>query len=461
MRIFRTLTVGALVLILCGTVFWLWFQNKELRAQPKLPSVVFNTISREQSFFNGNEGSDAGKLFENERTALIASGASFVAVDLHNLSISLYEDGRVIRALPVLSKGREGSWWETPTGRYSTLSKEGNHFSSIGKVWMPWSIQFYGNFFIHGWPYYDDGTPVAKEYSGGCVRLSSEDAKIVYEFVEKGMPILVFDDETVPVLYRALSENASEIPFPTLTAPIAFVADLNTGEIIANKNGDDVVPIASLTKLMTATVASELIYLERYVTITKSMLTASIQSVPLAVNEKYRAFDLLYPLLESSSNGSASAIAAMLGESYFVKEMNRKGDALGMKHAIFVDPSGIGDGNVASARDLTRLAKYMLDKRKFLFDISRGESFSGFTAQPPKGTVNLNEFASSKALLGMKNGETNAARKTILTVWNGTTSSGDKRAIAIVILGSDQRENDTRAVLDWLSSSFELQFTGT
>ena len=45
--------------------------------------------------------------------------------------------------------------------------------------------------------------------------------------------------------------------------------------------------------------------------------------------------------------------------------------------------------------------------------------------------------------------------------WKGVTSTRDERTIAIIILGSEQREKDTQTVLDWLSSSFELQFTST
>ena len=52
-------------------------------------------------------------------------------------------------------------------------------------------IQFDGNYFIHGWPYYPDGTSVAKGYSGGCIRLSTEDAEELYGLVDIDMPIII------------------------------------------------------------------------------------------------------------------------------------------------------------------------------------------------------------------------------------------------------------------------------
>ena len=111
-----------------------------------------------------------------------------VDIDLDKMELTIWKDG-VSETFPVLSKGDPERTNETPRGDFEALYMAEKHFSSIGHVWMPYSIQFKGNFFIHGWPYYPDGTDVPKGYSGGCVRLSTADAKRVYEFVKPGMPI--------------------------------------------------------------------------------------------------------------------------------------------------------------------------------------------------------------------------------------------------------------------------------
>ena len=79
---------------------------------------------------------------------------------------------------------------------------------------------------------------------------------------------------------------------PALTARAAYVTDLDTGEVVLDRGSTDVLPIASLTKLMTTPVASEVMYLGRSVVIAADMLTDTVQSYPLTVGARYRLFDL-------------------------------------------------------------------------------------------------------------------------------------------------------------------------
>jgi D-alanyl-D-alanine carboxypeptidase len=208
---------------------------------------------------------------------------------------------------------------------------------------------------------------------------------------------------------------------------------------------------------MTGVVASELIYLEHSITLTSGMLSAKIQSFPFKPGENYSAFDLLYPMFMESSNGAASALAAFVGENQFVKAMNAKALSLGMKDSNFVDPAGIGDDNKATARDLATLAQYILDKRNFLFDITKGKNYLQFGPSHFSDIRNFNEFASEESLLGMKNGQTTDARQTMLSVWKLKDQGGTVRNIAIVVLGSDDRKKDTESLLEWAKASFSLE----
>jgi D-alanyl-D-alanine carboxypeptidase len=371
----------------------------------------------------------------------------------------------LFKEMPVLTKGKEGSWWETPTGNYKTLAKKINHFSSIGSVWMPYSIQFYGNFFIHGWPYYPDGTPVATSYSGGCVRLSTEDAKSVFQFATIGMPILILEESEImesppSVLVEKASSN---LKVPVISAKSALIADLDSGLVLLDKNSQQVLPIASLVKLMTGVVASELIYLEKTVKISSLNFLQKnsplhLASLSLLPDKSYTAFDLLYPLLMQSSNEAASLIASFLGEQEFVKKMNEKAESLGMKNTFFVDTSGKSNENVSTAKDLAKLAKYILEKRIFLYDITRGKNYLTFGPLNFGKLDNYNEFYNYPNLIGVKNGQTSAAKQTMLTVWNLRLGlNGPSKRIVIIVLGSDDRKTDTQLLLNWLKDNFDLQ----
>lgn len=391
-----------------------------------------------------------------KKEELRESDTSFVFADLESMVMELYKDDGSSTTLAILTKGREGSWWETPTGDYSVLGKESNHFSSIGNVWMPWSIQFYGNFFIHGWPYHEGGEPVPQGYSGGCIRLSTEDAKTVYDFVKKDTPILIREDGIISNVLPAL-ETVNYTPIPSLMASSVLVADLTGKNVMLDKNGDKVLPVASLTKLMTAVVASELIYLERSVTFTSNILSDKIQSFPFQPGDRYTAFDLFYPMLMESSNGAAKAMSAFVGEGAFIKNMNAKAKSLELRDTTFADLSGVSDGNVSTARDLVGLSRYILDKRHFIFDITKGKDYLHFGPTHFTDLKNFNEFAADANLLGMKNGETIDARQTIVSLWQLRDKSGSKRTIAIVVLGSDDRKSDTEALLNWTKQSFGLE----
>ena len=108
---------------------------------------------------------------------------NFIVANLSDMTIATVDREREeIIFYPILSIRPSGKY-ATPTGTFKALTKEKNHFSSIGKVWMPWSVQFFENYYIHGWPYYPDGTDVAPGYSGGCIRLSTEDAEELYKFI--------------------------------------------------------------------------------------------------------------------------------------------------------------------------------------------------------------------------------------------------------------------------------------
>src|SRR5262249_18797262 len=161
------------------------------------------------------------------------------------MKLYLYDNGFAVATYDIKSKGKKGSRWETPTGLYSVETKEENHFSSIGQVNMPYSMEFFGNFFIHGWPTEPDGTPVPEGYSGGCIRLSTDDAEKVFNFADRSTPIFVWNGDTASSTPFAVTNK----PMPKISAKAFLVADIQSGKVYAEKDAQEALPIASLTKL--------------------------------------------------------------------------------------------------------------------------------------------------------------------------------------------------------------------
>jgi lipoprotein-anchoring transpeptidase ErfK/SrfK len=121
----------------------------------------------------------------------------YIYIDLRKMTVSTVEEigseSIVLNTYTIISKGKPGSYYETPTGSYDIKSKEYNHFSSLGAVYMPYSMQFYGNFFIHGIPYHPDGTRVSSAYSGGCIRMNDNDAQEIFAFADYNTKVILLN----------------------------------------------------------------------------------------------------------------------------------------------------------------------------------------------------------------------------------------------------------------------------
>ena len=390
-------------------------------------------------------------FFAKVKDKLVSEQQSFIEADLTAMTLSVYQNGAVVKEVPIITKGRPGSWWETPAGLYQIQSKEKNHFSSFGHVYQPWSMAFQGNFFIHGWPYEPDGTPVASTYSGGCVRLSTDDAKAVYDLVTVGTPVLVYEQEfandgfAYPTSTAADAAAVAAIAAST-TAKEYLVADLKDNHVFFAQGSQAQVPIASITKLMTALVAAEYINLDASIVVADSAIVPT--SKPrLHAGDQVSAYQLLYPLLDESSNEAAFALADFVGRARFVSLMNQKAAALGMADTRFTDPAGREDGNVSTAEDLFLLAKYLLNNRSFVLKISAGTlGENAYGAPQFAGLENFNVFAGQPDFLGGKVGETTAAGQTIISLFNETLA-GQTRPVVVVALGSTDNAADARLLI--------------
>ncbi|MCL1962294.1 MAG: serine hydrolase [Desulfovibrionaceae bacterium] len=144
-----------------------------------------------------------------------------------------------------------------------------------------------------------------------------------------------------------------------LHSGVALVLDQDTQEVLLRKNDRAVLPIASLTKLMTGLIVSEAnLPLDETITITGDDIDTDKGSHSrLAVGARLSRGELLHLALMSSENRAAHALGRTFpgGLNRFVSLMNTRAQALGMKDTRYVEPTGLSSANRSSARDLAAL----------------------------------------------------------------------------------------------------------
>jgi hypothetical protein len=117
----------------------------------------------------------------------------YIDISISNQVMTLFEDGRKINSF-LVSTGKYGM--PTPLGTFSVKKKEPNHWSSTYGLWMPFSMNFYGAFYIHELPYWPNGYREGENHLGirvshGCIRLGIGPAEYAFNWAEIGTPIYV------------------------------------------------------------------------------------------------------------------------------------------------------------------------------------------------------------------------------------------------------------------------------
>lgn len=246
---------------------------------------------------------------------------------------------------------------------------------------------------------------------------------------------------------------------PSVSARGAVLMDGDSGRILWSRNGNEALPIASTTKLMTALVAYE--YdptLRSVVEIDPAWTGIEGSSLYLRAGEKLTLEELLYGVLLVSGNDAAEAVAGSCGgdRSDFIGRMNERAAELGMTHSRFSTPSGLEDeGNYASAADLARLARAFLAVEPL-----------AKIAATPVTTIGTRTLLNHNKLLwryegciGLKTGYTQKAGRTLV-------SAAERAGQILIAVTLNDRDDwaDHAEVLDYGFSTFpraELVAAGT
>lgn len=238
-----------------------------------------------------------------------------------------------------------------------------------------------------------------------------------------------------------------------ITSEAYLVGNLETGEVYIESNSKKVFPIASLSKLFTAIIATHHLDKNKKITITDTMLDSFGDAGHLVKDEKFTVEELLYPLLLESSNDAADAFAESLGYEEFVSLMNSFAKELGLNNSSFRDASGLSSLNISNANDLFLLAKYIFQNEKELLSKTRLPEMTLATTTDHNfhHFVSINPFTPYEPFIGGKTGRTREAKESMVSLFNyQIKNSTTTIPVAVIILRSEfgEREMDTERILE-------------
>lgn len=261
----------------------------------------------------------------------------------------------------------------------------------------------------------------------------------------------------LPLLFSPPGKALAEKESVSTHAKAAALIDVESGRILYSSRGDERLPIASLTKIMTAIVAIENGDLNSKVKVGKNAFAKEGSSLFLRLGEEMTLEDMLYGLMLRSGNDAATAIAEHVGGSVegFVYMMNAKAELLGLRNTHFENPHGLdAAGHYSSANDLAVLTAYALHNPVFKEIVKTQVK----TADNPYEKWDYKWRNKNKMLYlydgadGVKTGYTKIALRCLVS---SATRNGQQ--LAAVTLNDGDDWNDHAALLDFGFSHFPLK----
>lgn len=250
-----------------------------------------------------------------------------------------------------------------------------------------------------------------------------------------------------------------------VAATSAFVYDLVDNKVVFDKDPTKRVPVASLTKIMTAVIALENNKPDdRYVVSSRALVGEN--SMGLTAGEVLTLGELMYGLFLNSGNDAAEVLADNypLGREKFVEAMNKKAEALGLTNTHFTNPTGLqGDGDqYSTAYDLLVITRYGLERFPLFGKVASTFSITLPYSHNHKEFYLENEtnlLSTYPGVKGIKTGYTPEAGLCLVTYLDYK----GKKLIA-VLLGSQDRRREMVELLDFSLKSLGItppKYTGS
>lgn len=269
-----------------------------------------------------------------------------------------------------------------------------------------------------------------------------------------------------------------DIPVPKITAKSALVIDMDTGRTLFDLNSDAKYAPASTTKLVTALVSLNLYTLDQDLSVPEFCTTLDSQRVGLLAGKHYSVKDLLYSLLIESAGDSACVLAtSKMAYGDFVQLMNDTAAEMDMANTHFSNPvglDGINGDQISTAEDLYKLTNAALKSdlireivktREYRFKYTDKPSVFGPLAAPDKNKASeipedpeIYIFNTNKLLwdipqtIGVKTGTTAEAGEVLIYEYKD-----DLRTLLIIVMGSTDRFEDTKALLGWVTAKYSWE----
>ncbi len=247
---------------------------------------------------------------------------------------------------------------------------------------------------------------------------------------------------------------------PDIEARSWLLIDVDTGQILAEKDPDMRVEPASLTKLMTASLVFDAldkgrIALEQEVIVTPEARAAEGSRMFIEINTPVQISELIQGMIVQSGNDASILLAQTVGGSLnvFVDQMNKRAADFGMPNTSFGDPTGLpSERTYTSARDMSVLAQHIiLDHPQYYDYFSQLEfSYNNIKQQNRNGLLRRN-----LGVDGLKTGHTSSAGYSLIT-----TAERNGRRLLSVVIGSESvagRERANQALLDWGYANFVVR----
>jgi D-alanyl-D-alanine carboxypeptidase len=231
-------------------------------------------------------------------------------------------------------------------------------------------------------------------------------------------------------------------------APAAILVDAKTGRVLWAERPHERRKIASLTKIMTATLALHEVPWESTVTVARSVTRVPLVREGLRTGERVKAWKLFYSLLLFSGNDDANQLAISSAGSVhaFLRQMNDEAHRLGLHDTHYTSPSGIRDrGNYSTPWDLAALTRYALRNPRF-DRLVRTKLIHVRWAAPTNSKIYVNnnyllhEYSGAN---GVKTGYTSAAGWCLVA-----TATRHGRKLIAVVLDSPNIYGDARRLLN-------------
>ncbi len=244
----------------------------------------------------------------------------------------------------------------------------------------------------------------------------------------------------------------------------AILLDFDTGKILYSKNDNEVLPPASMTKIMSMLLIMERIdnktlSLTDEVTISENAASMGGSQVFLQAGETYKVEELLKGIAIASGNDAVVAMAEKVSGSVsdFVALMNEKAKSLGLTNTKFLNPHGLDtEGHVTTARDMATLARELIKHTSILKFTSIYEDYLKKSDGSSIWLVNTNKLVRFyDGVDGLKTGFTKNAGYCLTS----TAKKNNTRFITVVMGAetSDKRSSDTVNMLNYGFNTYETK----